>query len=212
MYCKNCGKEIDAEAKFCQHCGTAVTNVIPEQTNSVELVEPATERKAKKKRSIFSSFWFWLVAVILLLRLLFGPSDYKLSDPVDTTSALQGYSESEYKAMCEGIEFKQLARNPDNYEGQNFVFTGEVIQVMEGKGIADIRLNVTKVTSEYSDWVYYEDTIYATVHLEDGADKILEEDIITIYGVCAGSYSYTSVLGSQVTLPKIDVKYYELVE
>lgn len=40
------------------------------------------------------------------------------------------------------------------------------------------------------------------------SDKILEDDIITIWGECDGLYSYESVLGSKVSLPKIDVKYY----
>ena len=42
------------------------------------------------------------------------------------------------------------------------------------------------------------------------SDRILEDDIITICGECDGLYSYESVLGSKVSLPKIDVKYYSI--
>ena len=42
------------------------------------------------------------------------------------------------------------------------------------------------------------------------SDRILEDDIITIWGECDGLYSYESVLGSKVSLPKIDVKYYSI--
>ena len=46
-----------------------------------------------------------------------------------------------------------------------------------------------------------------------GLCKVPEEsdrDIITIWGECDGLYSYESVLGSKVSLPKIDVKYYSI--
>lgn len=42
------------------------------------------------------------------------------------------------------------------------------------------------------------------------SDRILEDDIITIWGECDGLYSYESVLESKVSLPKIDVKYYSI--
>ena len=73
-----------------------------------------------------------------------------------------------------------------------------------------MRINVTKVTYQYIDDEYWEDTIYATVEIPEGEDRILEDDIITIWGTCDGLYSYTSVLGSSVSLPKIDVKYYSI--
>ena len=41
MYCKNCGKEIAAGAKFCMQCGTPVEDV-PEPVQTAP-VEPAAE-------------------------------------------------------------------------------------------------------------------------------------------------------------------------
>ena len=112
---------------------------------------------------------------------------------------------------CTTIDFDTLSRNPDKYKGNNYVFTGEVIQVSESWGdTVDLRINVTKKSYEYIDDEYWEDTIYATVEIPDGADRILEDDIITIWGTCDGLYSYTSILGSSVSLPKIDIKYYEI--
>jgi hypothetical protein len=113
--------------------------------------------------------------------------------------------------MCAEIDFDQLARNPDNYKDQMFRFTGEVIQVIEGNNTTQLRMDVTLV-DEGTDWAYYEDTIYVTLPKEEGADRILEEDIITIYGVCAGAESYRSIFGEKITLPSIDAEYYELVQ
>ena len=49
---------------------------------------------------------------------------------------------------------------------------------------------------------------FCKVQLE--SDRILEDDIITIWGECDGLYSYESVLGSKESLPNIDVKYYSI--
>ena len=39
---------------------------------------------------------------------------------------------------------------------------------------------------------------------------ILEDDIITVYGTCQGKYTYTGLLKSSVTVPLIDVKYFNI--
>lgn len=203
MYCKHCGQQIDDGAKFCQHCGSPVSNE-PVVNPGSEQTAPGAPAKKKKKRSIFKRWWFWVVVILFLFVMCSGPAEPTVTHP--------DVSESDYKSMCAEISFSDLARNPDNYQGQMFKFTGEVIQVMDGSGMVDIRMNVTKISDEYFDWDYYEDTIYATVRVADGADKILEGDIVTIYGICCGDYTYQSVLGSQVTLPRIDALYYELAE
>ena len=117
-------------------------------------------------------------------------------------------SEEDYKAGCETIDYETLARNPDKYIGKSFKIKGEVIQVLESSysDTVEMRINITK--DEYGFW---SDTIYAEVVIPSGSDRILEDDIIAIYGDCAGLYSYTSIVGSTVSLPKIDVKYYSIV-
>ena len=112
-------------------------------------------------------------------------------------------SEKEFKDSCKKYTFKEIARNPDKYQGKKMKFTGEVIQVSEGWfNSVDIRLNVTK--NEYG---WYEDTIYCTYTYKEGEGKILEDDIVTIYGTCDGDYTYTSVMGASITLPKINIEY-----
>ncbi len=128
-----------------------------------------------------------------------------------TTKAKKKVSAKAYKNSCKTLSFKDLSRNPDKHKGEKLKYTGQVIQVQEDEHwlddntTVDLRINVTK--DEYGLW---DDTIYATVELPKNADRILEKDIITIWGECDGKYSYTSVLGSDVTLPKINIKYYSI--
>ena len=100
-----------------------------------------------------------------------------------------------------------MARNPDNFKGTNVKVTGEVIQALYGYGSVSLRVNITK---EGNYTTYYTDTIYVTYTPEEGEDKILEDDIITIYGTSDGEYTYTSTIGASVTLPYIKGKYIEI--
>ena len=98
-----------------------------------------------------------------------------------------------------------MARNPDKYKGNYYYMMGQVIQVVEMNDGVFVRMNVTK--GEYT-WT---DTIASYIRIPKGADRILEDDIITIYGECYGLYTYETVLGSEMSIPRIDAKYYDLI-
>lgn len=112
--------------------------------------------------------------------------------------------EKEFKADCKIYTYKELARNPDKIEGKKVKLTGEVVQTLYGSGSVDLRVNITK-KGTYS--TYYTDTIYVVYYPKDGEDKILEDDIITIWGTSKGDYTYTSTIGASVTLPLISAEY-----
>ena len=112
--------------------------------------------------------------------------------------------EKNFKESCKVYTFEQMARNPDKFKGTNVKITGEVVQALYGTNSVDLRVNITK-NGHYS--TYYTDTIYVIYNTKTGEDKILEDDIITIYGTSMGDYSYTSTIGAKVTLPLISAKY-----
>ena len=111
----------------------------------------------------------------------------------------------EYKSSCTaGYSYKELARDPNTYVGKNAKFTGQVIQVSEGLGSTVMRVNVTQ--GKYS----WDDTLYVTYTPKDGESRILEDDIITIYGEMQPLKTYTTVMGASVSIPAIDAKYIEI--
>ena len=117
-------------------------------------------------------------------------------------------SEKDFKKSCDKIKYEDLARNPDNYKDKNLMFKGEVIQCEQSYGTSYYaRVNVT--VDEYG---FYSDTIYVTFDIPEGGDKILEEDIVKLYGVCKGSETYTSIFGETITIPSLDAAYVELVK
>lgn len=115
--------------------------------------------------------------------------------------------EADFKSSCQTYTFEQMARNPENFKGTNVKVTGEVIQALYGTSGVDLRVNITR---EGTYTTYYTDTIYVTYYPEEGEDKILEDDIITIYGTSQGDYTYTSTIGASITLPLIYGKYIEI--
>lgn len=106
-----------------------------------------------------------------------------------------------FKASCKPIPYKDLARNPDNFNGNHVLYTGKVIQVMEDGNDIQLRVNITK-----DDYGYYDDTIFVTYTKKSTEGRILEDDIITIWGTANGNITYTTVLGSEMTIPRVDAR------
>lgn len=95
-----------------------------------------------------------------------------------------------------GITYSQLARTPDKYEGEKVKFRGKVLQVMEGSTVS-LRLAVDS---------NYDKILYLTYPSSLVKSRILEDDIITIYGVSDGLYSYEATSGATITIPSVDVE------
>ena len=125
-----------------------------------------------------------------------------------TEAEIKEEEKNTFKASCQRYTYEEISRNPDAYKGKPAVFTGEVIQVQEQKMapyiVATLRVDVTK--NEYG---WYEDTIYVTYVFPEGDPRILEDDIITMYGTLNGLKSYTSILGATITIPEFTAKYIE---
>lgn len=111
----------------------------------------------------------------------------------------------EYKESCKTYDYKELARNPSGYIGEKVKFTGEVIQVQESVYVNIYRINVTE-----GDYGFWEDTLYVTYTPEEDTPRILENDIITLYGEMEDLMTYETVLGSTATLPSMTAKYIDI--
>jgi hypothetical protein len=118
--------------------------------------------------------------------------EYELSDEE---------KEEDFKADCTSCSYEDLARDPDAFMGENVKVTGEVIQVLEDGNICELRINITKKRWGYTD------TIYVSYVRKDGESRILEDDVVTVWGWGEGNISYTSILGQTITLPYVDAEY-----
>ena len=99
------------------------------------------------------------------------------------------------------MDFKTLARNPDKYVGDKYIFSGKVIQVVEYESLSGTKVNLRVATKGGHD-----DIVYVTYTRKDGEGRILEDDKIKVYGGFNGLYTYTTILGASISLPSFNAE------
>lgn len=109
--------------------------------------------------------------------------------------------EEAFKNECETYTYEEIARDPDDYMGEKAKLTGKVVQVMEQGNSYTLRVSITKTR-----WGY-DDTILVSYSAKDGDSRILEDDIVTMYGLLGGTYTYETVMGNSMTVPLLYAEY-----
>jgi len=136
------------------------------------------------------------VVIILLIFLI-------LSLVFTNDAPLTGNALTEYEASCNVISFQELNSNLNNYNGQHFKFTGQIVQINENNGVTDIVLAVTQVNGGWSPT----DLIYVTYNAKTTFNI---GDVVIVYGDVSGSYNYISVSLGELKIPQITARYIEL--
>lgn len=111
----------------------------------------------------------------------------------------------QYAKKCETYTYEQIARDPEKYRGKYAKLTGEVFQVMEGGDDYTLLVNITKQNYFQDDSVY----VAYTKHTSDES-RILEDDVVTMYGELSGTYTYETVMGAEVTIPLLLAEYIDV--
>ena len=122
------------------------------------------------------------------------------------TAADTAETPQEYKESCQAMDYKTIARQPELYEGKNIKVTGEVWQVVEEGDDALYQINIDKTEYGYD----YNSSVQIIYKDAKNNFRVLEDDIITVYGEYKGIVSYTTVLGAKQSIPQISAKYVEL--
>ena len=107
-----------------------------------------------------------------------------------------------------------IARNPDANYLKKVYGTGEIIQVVEEDGeYATFRVNITpEMDYDGKEVSYYKDTVLLYTYDYDRNNRLLEEDIINFWGLVSEEVTYETVMGNSVTIPSIQMDYFELNE
>lgn len=200
--CKHCGAEIAASAKVCPQCG------------------------GKNKPPIYKRWWFIAIIVLIVLSAIGGSgsgSDSSASSSKATSKASAStassvasvapeISEDDYKAECQTVDYKELCRYPEKYEGTKIVVKVKVSQIIDANFSGSEK--AWRTYTDNSGYGFYADDEYYMLDKRGGdAVKILEDDIITVYGEFTGLEEITRALTSTTDEPpRIEVKYADLVD
>ena len=107
----------------------------------------------------------------------------------------------EFKASCVTLDYKEVLRYPEQYTGNAVVIEGKVVQVIEG--LLTNALRVSEIGASDNVW-------YVTYKSSDVSGRILEDDEITVWGLCKGTHTYSSLFGQQITIPSLSTSYISL--
>lgn len=217
--CKHCGQEIAASAKICPHCG------------------------GKNKPPIYKRGWFIALIVLIILYAIGSSdsssntasststsasstkaevsnssSSVTVSSSVESDSSTSEIpstptlSEDEYRAECETVNYKDLCRYPDQYAGKKITITGKVQQIMDANWLSSDK--AWRVQTDNDGYGYYlDDEYYAIDKRLSDAIKVLQDDIVVIYGEFTGMTNVTRALTNTTDeIPCIDVAYVDIVE
>jgi cytoskeletal protein RodZ len=118
--------------------------------------------------------------------------DSAASELSSASSALKEAFKPENYAQ---LDYKSVARTPDDFKGKKVVLSGRVAQVVEGDTETDLRV---ATNGSYDDMVLvgFSPDIMGGTH-------ILEDDTVTVYGTCLGTMTYTSTMGGDITIPAV---------
>lgn len=197
--CKHCGAEIAASAKVCPQCG------------------------GKNKPPIYKRWWFIAIIVLIVLSAIggsSGSSDGSASSSTTKASTSTAFSvasvpeisEEDYKTECQTVDYKELCRYPEKYEGTKIVVKVKVSQIIDANFSGSEK--AWRTYTDNSGYGFYADDEYYMLDKRGGdAVKILDDDIITVYGEFTGLEKITRALTSTTDeLPRIEVKYADLVD
>lgn len=113
--------------------------------------------------------------------------------------AKQAAEEKKKQGYNTGITYEQLSRTPDKYKGEKVKFKGEVVQVIESGDDDTVSIRLA-VNSDY------DNIIYGEYSKDIVSSRVLEDDIITIYGTSVGTISYESTMSGVITIPGVSIE------
>lgn len=203
MFCKSCGTQIAKSAKNCPSCG------------------------AKNKKPIYKRVWFWLIIVFCVI----GTSSFmgdsnntsSIAEPTtsvtlttsttwsatsitdsstntDATTNINDIPRDAFEKLCDFLPYNKILRTPDVYENTFCKISGTVDQVIEGWFDC---YTIYVIDADNNKWS-------CSYTYKEGESRLLEGDEVIIYGICNGTSHSTTLLGKQITLPDVDVKYITL--
>ena len=136
-----------------------------------------------------------------------GEELYKSDDPAieDVQTVTQNIETARDNLKLSKLAFKEMpyesvARYPEKYEGKLMKITGEVHQS------GDDMLRVATKLEDYGfiGEKYMNDVVFVFMNndtIRDG--RVLEGDLVTVYGKCDGVTTYETINGGHITIPAL---------
>jgi len=151
----------------------------------------------------------------LVTGIIGGTTDITITNANNDTATIEITvisEEDNYKISCQNYTYDEIARYPENYIGKDAHFKGKIIQVVAPNSqypkLGTILVEVTATV--YGTVVIYSDVICVAYNIDN--NRLLENDIIDLYGTMMGTITYSTALNIQKTVPNMFAEYIDLVQ
>lgn len=149
-----------------------------------------------------------LISIFVLCCACGGDGSY-----IDLSDDAYNMSESEYKDECKRIEYDDFRYEADYIEKQTKVkCKGQVTEICEENSgseyFSEYRISITKEDYGYGNYSYTDD-IYV-FYILDKNPRLLEGDIVTLYGEVTEAVTYTTVQDAERTIPAMVAVYVDI--
>jgi hypothetical protein len=224
-FCPDCGNPLGNEtSKFCDKCGAKIPINSPNEHSSVIQSHPSTyippvgsgssgqipaqqqgPTIAVPKKSRSTLEWIAIIFGGFILLVVITAFVAGMAQGVSSSNAAPTLSVTEIKSQAQLIPYSNLMRQSDDYSNSLVYFRGKVAQVQNSYG----NNYVLRIDTKQDPFVgYYGDTIW----VDYTGDRLLEDDIIDVWGRFRGLKTYTAVLGNDITIPEINALHVEIVK
>jgi hypothetical protein len=141
------------------------------------------------------------IIVVLLVVVLIGISGQRwLNTQTMEPEQEPTMSVAEIKSATVQIPYDSLFRYNERYVGAIIFFRGEVVQAVSGSEADSYVLRVaTKQEFFGSTAIWDKDIIWVNYN----GLRVLEKDMVDVWGRVVGLQEYTAVLGNQITVPAV---------
>lgn len=133
----------------------------------------------------------------------------QIPTPAPTPTKSPKELEQEYKDSCKEYKYKDVLRNPNDYIGERVKVTVKINTVVEESWINDCKYYFAYSNDEYDWWSGDEYVVWDK--REEEKPKLLEEDIIIVYGEIADTEHTVSLITSGSEVFAIDMKYIDFI-
>ncbi|MEG2007183.1 MAG: hypothetical protein RR186_06990, partial [Raoultibacter sp.] len=127
-------------------------------------------------------------------------ADVKQANSVLSTAS-NGLKEVFNPANYAAVAYSDLARTPDSFKSQKIVVSGKVLQVSESATEIDLRVATDGA---------YDDVVMVGYNPKLMTSRVLEDDMINVYGTSVGLFTYKSTLGASISVPGLFADQIEL--
>ena len=138
-------------------------------------------------------------------------SKYSESEKKDTKKS-EEQMQKEFIDSCQEFDYKKIARNPDDYIGQNFKVT---VQIYSKSECGLFTESYMKAYTDDGSGTYFDKMIYVFDEQNDSSAShvnVLENDIITVYGTFDGMEDTTNMLNGEKSKDvALHMKYAKLI-